>query len=89
MPFENIVGKGENAGYQHFLLFPQYFLPLPIQGLSSILGKNIGQAGGSEQQPPVFKSCTLPAALCGLAHLLPRYFCAFKVCVARSAQENI
>ena len=25
--FENIVGKGENAGYQHFLLFPQCFLP--------------------------------------------------------------
>ena len=23
---ENIVGKGENAGYQHFLLFSQYFL---------------------------------------------------------------
>ena len=23
--FENIVGKGENAGYQHFLLFPQFF----------------------------------------------------------------
>ena len=22
---ENIVGKGENAGYQHFLLFPQVF----------------------------------------------------------------
>ena len=22
-PFENIVGKGENAGNQHFLLFPQ------------------------------------------------------------------
>ena len=22
---ENIVCKGENAGYQHFLLFPQYF----------------------------------------------------------------
>ena len=22
---KNIVGKGENAGYQHFLLFPQYF----------------------------------------------------------------
>ena len=22
---ENIVGKGENAGYQHFLLFPQLF----------------------------------------------------------------
>ena len=24
-PEENIVGKGENAGYQHFLLFPQCF----------------------------------------------------------------
>ena len=22
---ENIVGKGETAGYQHFLLFPQRF----------------------------------------------------------------
>ena len=28
-PFENIVGKGENAGKQHFLLFPQCFLPFP------------------------------------------------------------
>ena len=26
MPFENLVGKGENAGKQHFLLFPQSFL---------------------------------------------------------------
>ena len=25
--FENVVGKGENAAYQHFLLFPQCFLP--------------------------------------------------------------
>ena len=24
-PFENIVGKGENAGNQHFLLFPPCF----------------------------------------------------------------
>ena len=28
-PFENIVGKGENADIQHFLLFPQCFLPIP------------------------------------------------------------
>ena len=27
-PFENIVGKGENAGNQHFLIFPQCFLSL-------------------------------------------------------------
>ena len=26
-PFENIVGKEENAGIQHFLCFPQCFLP--------------------------------------------------------------
>ena len=26
---ENIVGTGENAGYQHFLLFPQFF-PKPF-----------------------------------------------------------
>ena len=25
--FENFVRKGENAGNQHFLLFPQCFLP--------------------------------------------------------------
>ena len=25
-PFENIMEKGENAGNQHFLLFPQCFL---------------------------------------------------------------
>ena len=30
-PFENIVGKGENAGNQHFLLFPQCFLPFTRQ----------------------------------------------------------
>ena len=29
--FENIVEKGENAGHQHFLLFPQCFLPFPNQ----------------------------------------------------------
>ena len=26
--FENIVGKGENAVNQHFLLFPQCFYPV-------------------------------------------------------------
>ena len=28
-PFENIIGNGENAGIQHFCLFPQCFLPYP------------------------------------------------------------
>ena len=26
-PGKNILGKGENDGNQHFLNFPQYFLP--------------------------------------------------------------
>ena len=29
--FENIVRKVESAGNQHFLLFPQCFLPIPKQ----------------------------------------------------------
>ena len=29
--FEDIVGNGENAGNQHFLHFPQCFLPFSIQ----------------------------------------------------------
>ena len=29
---ENIVGKGENAGYQHFLHFPQCFQKSSILG---------------------------------------------------------
>ena len=32
-PFKSIVGKGENAGKQHFLLFPQCFLSVPKQCL--------------------------------------------------------
>ena len=29
---ENIVGKGENAGYQHFLLFPRCFQTASVLG---------------------------------------------------------
>ena len=31
---ENIVGKGENAGYQHFLLFPRCFQKASSTGRS-------------------------------------------------------
>ena len=34
---ENTVEKGENAGYQHFLLFPQCFPKLSSSGLSKIV----------------------------------------------------
>ena len=33
---ENILGKGENAGYQHFLLFPKCFQKLPPFGLLKV-----------------------------------------------------
>ena len=34
---ENIVGKGENAGNQHFLLFPQCFLKVFASGVSKVV----------------------------------------------------
>ena len=33
---ENIVGKGENAGYQHFLLFLQCLQNAPFLGLLKV-----------------------------------------------------
>ena len=33
---ENIVRKGENAGYQHFLLFPQCFQKTSLLGLLKV-----------------------------------------------------
>ena len=33
---ENTVGKGENAGYQHFFLFPQCFLTLSFHGVFKV-----------------------------------------------------
>ena len=33
---EHTVGKGENAGYQHFLLFPQCFPKPPSLGSSNV-----------------------------------------------------
>ena len=33
---ENIVGIGENAGYQHFLLFPQRFPKASFPGLLKV-----------------------------------------------------
>ena len=34
---ENIFGKGENAGYQHFLLFPQCFQKPLFTGLLKVV----------------------------------------------------
>ena len=39
----NIMGKGENAGYQHFLLLPQCFQKASCQGClkSGLCGKEL------------------------------------------------
>ena len=45
--FENLVGKGENAGYQHFLLFSQGFLhcqTITTVNLSSANGFNLDKS---------------------------------------------
>ena len=44
---ENVVGKGEKAGSQHFLLFPKCFLPIPKRSsfiLSSANDFNLDQS---------------------------------------------
>ena len=43
---ENIVGKGENPGYQHFLLFPQCFQKASFFGSSKsrVCGKELTSA---------------------------------------------
>ena len=33
---ENIVGKEENAGYHHFLLFPKYFQKVYAWGVGVV-----------------------------------------------------
>ena len=40
---ENILGKGKNAGYQHFFLFPKCFQKPPSLGLlkSVLFGKQL------------------------------------------------
>ena len=43
---ENILGKGENAGYQHFLLFPKCFQKLSFKAIqSSIISKLLAATG--------------------------------------------
>ena len=41
---ENIVGKGENAGNQHFLPFPQCFQKAPVAGFLKFWWKRVNFA---------------------------------------------
>ena len=64
---ENIVGKEENAGYQHFLLFQQRFQPITTQcriltHLRCIAVENIVRKGeiACNKQFLLFSQCFLP-----------------------------
>ena len=48
---ENNVGKGENAVYQHFLLFPQCFLPVTKQVSKSPVIFILSSANASNLDP--------------------------------------
>ena len=50
---ENIEGKGENTGYQHFLLFPQCF-----QKVSSLGSLKVGILR-LRVKPPYYKNTAL------------------------------
>ena len=54
--FENIVGKGENAGYQHFRLFTQSFL-LYIQPHNKDF--NIAQINPFPNKPWFLRVCSI------------------------------
>ena len=59
--FKNIELKGENAGDQHFLMFPPCFLPiskkrLPKKALENIVGKGVN---AGNQHFPLFPQCFL------------------------------
>ena len=58
---ENIVGRGENAGYQHFLLFPKCFKkPSPSGSLKArIVGRRVHRLVWKVVNPFPNKPCIL------------------------------
>ena len=67
-PLENIGGKGENAGNQHFLLFPQCFLDQPTFDLSSANALNLVMSKNLSFGKELKSECTKLSTL-----LLPSY----------------
>ena len=70
---ENILGKGQNAGYHHFLLIPQCFQKASFSGSikSGLCGKKLINKSSMEKKYSmtrnnlvVFKDSTLKALLC-------------------------
>ena len=59
---ENIVGKGENAGNQHFLLFSQCFQKTPVTG--SLCGKELKPIKQMFYTPEVFCFTSVLLSIC-------------------------
>ena len=84
-PFENIVGKGENAGNQHFLLFPKCFLPyenqiIIIQAISKQFSANVFNLDVSDFLAPLTEGQrAIVMALCPLSVRPPihPFVCAY------------
>ena len=51
---ENIVGKGENAGHQHFLLFPRCFQKPSFSGSLKVGDCVVERAKTLEHTTPMF-----------------------------------
>ena len=59
---ENIVGKGENAGYQHFPLFPHCFHFLPFFFLMGVKSRDFPVKGlQSYRNKPMQKGMSIPS----------------------------
>ena len=52
--FENVMEKGENAGYQHFSLFPKCFLPF-LNQIPIFNNKNYFLSSANDLNLPEFK----------------------------------
>ena len=75
--FENILGKGENAGDQHFLLYPQYFLSCPkqISNVESFILSSANALNLDQSKSVLFgKELTLPPKTLVFACLQYRSF---------------
>ena len=73
---ENFVGKGENAGYQHFLLFPKCFLKVSFSGMcgNGLMSFDM-QKSDSKQEVSAKVCCKLILvdAFCSCSPLFPEH----------------
>ena len=94
--FEKIVGKGENAGNQHFLFFPQCFLPLPKTSIEFLFKCIMSSANALNLDQS--KICRLVKSYgeiirntkeLALYHTIPKFFLVEKVFLKKRVQKKL